>query len=176
MIMSENSVSVPRAVNEPVKEYLPGSPEREELKTALDEIYSNVKEIPMFIGGKEVRSNKILPVYPPHKIGHKIGEYHQGSAEHVNMAIGAALAARESWANMCWKQRAAIFLRAASLLAGPYRAKINAATMIGQSKTVHQAEIDSACEIIDFLRFNVQFMEEIYNRQPDSSKNVWNRI
>jgi 1-pyrroline-5-carboxylate dehydrogenase len=101
---------------------------------------------------------------------------YQGSAEHVNMAIGAALAARESWANMCWKHRASIFLKAASLLAGPYRAKINAATMIGQSKTVHQAEIDAACEIIDFLRFNVQYMEEIYNKQPESSEHIWNRI
>ena len=174
--MSENTVFVPRAVNEPVKEYLPDSPERVDLEKALYEIYFNVKEIPMFIGGNEVKSDKILPVYPPHKISHKIGEYHQGSAEHVNMAIEAALAARESWANMCWKERASIFLKAASLLAGPYRAKINAATMIGQSKTVHQAEIDAACEIIDFLRFNVQYMEEIYNKQPESSEHVWNRI
>lgn len=174
--MSENIVFIPRAVNEPIKEYLPGSPERVDLIKALDEIYSNVKEIPMFIGGKEVTSDKILPIYPPHKINHKIGEYHQGSVEHVNMAIEAALAARESWANMRWKQRASIFLKAASLLAGPYRAKINAATMVGQSKTVHQAEIDSACEIIDFLRFNVQYMEEIYNKQPESSEHVWNRV
>ena len=174
--MSKNTICIPRAVNEPVKEYLPGSPEREDIKKALNEIYSDVKEIPMFIGGKEVTSDKILPIYPPHKISHKIGEYYQGSAEHVNMAIGAALAARESWANMCWKHRASIFLKAASLLAGPYRAKINAATMIGQSKTVHQAEIDAACEIIDFLRFNVQYMEEIYNKQPESSEHIWNRI
>ena len=174
--MSKNTICIPRAVNEPVKEYLPGSPEREDIKKALDEIYSDVKEIPMFIGGKEVTSDKILPIYPPHMISHKIGEYYQGSAEHVNMAIGAALAARESWANMCWKHRASIFLKAASLLAGPYRAKINAATMIGQSKTVHQAEIDAACEIIDFLRFNVQYMEEIYNKQPESSEHIWNRI
>lgn len=174
--MPAHTVFVPRAVNEPVKEYRPGSPERVELEKAMDEVYSNVKEIPMFIGGKKVRSDKIIPIYPPHKISHKIGEYHQGSAEHVEMAIGAALNARKSWANTGWKQRASIFLRAASLLAGPYRAKINAATMIGQSKTVHQAEIDSACEIIDFLRFNVQYMEEIYHKQPASSENVWNRI
>ncbi len=174
--MSKNTICIPRAVNEPVKEYLPGSPEREDIKKALEKIYSDVKEIPMFIGGKEVTSDKILPIYPPHKISHKIGEYYQGSAEHVNMAIEAALAARESWANMCWKHRASIFLKAASLLAGPYRAKINAATMIGQSKTVHQAEIDAACEIIDFLRFNVQYMEEIYNKQPESSEHIWNRI
>ncbi|MCK4852892.1 MAG: L-glutamate gamma-semialdehyde dehydrogenase, partial [Bacteroidales bacterium] len=174
--MSENIVFVPRAKNEPVKGYLPGSPEREEIIKAVDEVYSNVKGIPMFIGGKEVKSDKIIPIVPPHKINHKIGEYYQGSAEHVNMAIDAALAARASWAGMCWKQRASIFLKAASLLAGPYRAKINAATMIGQSKTVHQAEIDAACEIIDFLRFNVQYMEEIYNNQPESSEHVWNRI
>ena len=174
--MSENTVFAPRAVNEPIKEYRTGSPEREALKKALDEVYSTVKEIPMFIGGKEVKSDRILPIYPPHKIGHKIGKYHQGSAEHVNMAIEAALSARESWASLCWRQRASIFLKAASLLAGPYRAKINAATMIGQSKTVHQAEIDSACEIIDFLRFNVQFMEEIYNNQPASSEHEWNRF
>jgi 1-pyrroline-5-carboxylate dehydrogenase len=174
--MSEKIVFVPRAKNEPVKEYRPGSPEREELKKALDEVYSNVREIPMFIGGKEVKSDKVMPIYPPHKLTHKIGEYCQGNATHVNMAIDAALAAREAWANMCWKQRASIFLKAASLLAGPYRAKINAATMIGQSKTIHQAEIDAACEIIDFLRFNVQYMEEIYNNQPESSEHVWNRI
>ncbi|KPL15872.1 MAG: 1-pyrroline-5-carboxylate dehydrogenase [Bacteroides sp. SM23_62] len=174
--MLKNTLFVPRAVNEPVKEYLSGSPERDALKRALDEVYSNVREIPMFIGGKEVKSNKILPIYPPHKISHKIGEYHQGSAGHVNMAIEAALAARESWASLCWKHRASIFLKAASLLAGPYRAKINAATMIGQSKTVQQAEIDSACEIIDFLRFNVQYMEEIYNNQPESTEHEWNRI
>ncbi len=174
--MSENIVFAPRAKNEPVKGYLPGSPEREEIIKAVDEVYSNVKGIPMFIGGKEVKSDKIIPIVPPHKINHKIGEYYQGSAEHVNMAIDAALSARASWAGMCWKQRASIFLKAASLLAGPYRAKINAATMIGQSKTVHQAEIDAACEIIDFLRFNVQYMEEIYNNQPESSEHVWNRI
>jgi 1-pyrroline-5-carboxylate dehydrogenase len=175
-VMSSNTVFVPRATNEPVKEYRPGSPEREELVKAIDEVYSQVREIPMFIGGKEVRSDHILPIYPPHKISHKIGEYHQGSALHVDRAIEAAMAARESWAGLCWKERASIFLKAASLLAGPYRARINAATMIGQSKTVHQAEIDAACEIIDFLRFNVQYMEEIYNNQPASSAHVWNRI
>ena len=132
--MSENVIFVPKARNEPIKEYLPGSHEREEIKKALDEVYSNVREIPMFIGGKEVKSDRVIPIYPPHKLSHKIGEYYQGNAQHVNMAIEAALAARESWVNMCWKQRASIFLKAASLLAGPYRAKINAATMIGQSK------------------------------------------
>lgn len=174
--MLKNNVFIPRPVNEPVKEYRPGSPEREELEKALDEVYAHVKEIPMFIGGKEVRSDNVLPICPPHKHNHRIGEYHQGSAGHVEMAIEAALDARESWANLCWKQRASIFLKAASLLSGPYRSKINAATMVGQSKTVHQAEIDAACEIIDFLRFNVHYMEEIYNYQPESAEHVWNRV
>jgi 1-pyrroline-5-carboxylate dehydrogenase len=174
--MSESTVFVPKAINEPVKEYRPGSPEREELKSALDEAYSEIIEIPMFIGGKEVKSDKSIPVYPPHKLDHQVGTYYQGNAGHVNIAIEAAMAAREDWANLCWKHRASIFLKAASLIAGPYRAKINAATMIGQSKTAQQAEIDSACEIIDFLRYNVQYMEEIYNNQPDSSEHVWNRL
>ncbi|MFC2098909.1 L-glutamate gamma-semialdehyde dehydrogenase, partial [Bacteroidota bacterium] len=156
--------------------YKPGSPERNELQAAIDEAYSKEIEIPMFIGGKEVKSDKAIPIFPPHKLDHRIGTYYQGNAEHVSMAIEAALAARESWVNLCWKHRASIFLKAASLIAGPYRARINAATMIGQSKTAHQAEIDAACEIIDFLRFNVQYMEEIYNNQPESSEHVWNRL
>jgi 1-pyrroline-5-carboxylate dehydrogenase len=174
--MSDKTVFVPRAVNEPILEYRPGSPEREELQKALDEAYSKIVEIPMFIGGREIKSGKKVPVFPPHRINHQIGYYYQGNAEHVQMAIEAALSARVGWANLCWKQRASIFLKAASLLSGPYRAKINATTMIGQSKTVHQAEIDSACEIIDFLRFNVQYMEEIYNNQPDSAEHEWNRM
>jgi len=174
--MPDNFVFVPRAINEPVLDYRPGSPERVELKKALDEVYSKIIEIPMFIGGKEVKSDKKVPVYPPHNLKHQIGAYYQGNAEHVKLAIEAALAAREKWANLCWKHRASIFLKAASLIAGPYRAKINAATMVGQSKTIHQAEIDSACEIIDFLRFNVQYMEEIYNNQPDSTEHEWNRM
>ncbi len=174
--MSDKTVFVPEARNEPVKDYKPGSPEREELKKVLEENYSKVIEIPMFIGGKEVKSDNKIPVYPPHKLDHKIADYYQGNAEHVSMAIDAALKAREDWAGLCWKHRASIFLKAASLIAGPYRAKINAATMIGQSKTAHQAEIDSACEIIDFLRFNVQYMEEIYNNQPESSEHVWNSL
>jgi len=174
--MSEKNVFIPKAVNEPVKDYKPGSPERQELQRAIDEAYSEIIEIPMFIGGKEVKSDKKIPIHPPHKLNHKIADYYQGNGEHVAMAIEAALAARENWANLCWKHRASIFLKAASLIAGPYRAKINAASMIGQSKTAHQAEIDAACEMIDFLRYNVQFMEEIYNNQPDSSEHVWNRL
>ena len=167
---------MPTARNEPVLDYRPGSPEREEVQKALDEAYSKVIEIPMFIGGSEVRSGREIPVYPPHRIKHRIGTYYQGNADHVRLAVEAALAARESWANLHWEQRASVFLKAASLISGPYRAKINAATMIGQSKTVHQAEIDSACEVIDFLRFNVQFMEEIYHHQPDSAEHEWNRM
>jgi len=174
--MSEKTVFVPKAENEPVKDYRPGSPEREEIIKAIDEIYSQEVEIPILIGGKAVTSDRKVPVYPPHKTSHLIGNYYLGSKEHVEMAIEAAMAAREKWVMMDWKQRAAIFLKAAGLIAGPYRAKINAATMVAQSKTVHQAEIDSACEVIDFLRFNVQYMEEIYNNQPDSSRDIWNRL
>ncbi len=174
--MSNKTVLVPGAVNEPVREYRPGSPEREELKRALDNAYSKVIDIPMFIGGNEIRTENKIPVFPPHNLDHQIGNYYQGDAHHVNLAIDAALSARENWAEMDWKHRASIFLKAASLIAGPYRAKINAATMIGQSKTCYQAEIDSACEIVDFLRFNVQYMEEIYNNQPESSEHVWNRL
>jgi 1-pyrroline-5-carboxylate dehydrogenase len=174
--MSDENVFVPQARNEPILEYRPGSPERGELQKALDEAYSKIIEIPMFIGGREVRSGKQNPVFPPHRITHRIGTYYQGDAGHVKLAVEAALAAREGWVNLPWEQRASVFLRAASLISGPYRAKINAATMIGQSKTVHQAEIDSACEIIDFLRFNVQYMEEIYRNQPESAEHEWNRI
>ncbi len=176
MAMSEKTVFVPGAVNEPVKEYRPGSPERAEIKKALDEVYSGIVDIPMYIGGKALRSDKKVPVYPPHRTNHLIGHYYLGGRDHVAMAIEAALDAREKWAKTDWRVRAAVFLKAASLIAGPYRARINAATMVGQSKTVHQAEIDSACEIIDFLRFNVQYMEEIHNCQPASTGHVWNRL
>ena len=174
--MSVKTVFVPRAENEPVKEFRPGSPEREEITRAIEDIYSRVVEIPMYIGGKALTSDRKVPVYPPHMTGHLIGNYYLGGKEHVEMAVEAALAAREKWVAMDWKQRASIFLKAAGLIAGPYRAKINAATMVGQSKTVHQAEIDAACEVIDFLRFNVQYMEEIYNNQPDSPRDEWNRL
>ena len=174
--MTEKTVFVPRAENEAVKDYRPGSPERGEIVKAIEEIYANVVEIPMYIGSEEIKSERKVPVYPPHKTSHLIGNYYLGSKEHVEMAIEAALEAREDWIRMGWKQRAAIFLKAAGLIAGPYRAKVNAATMAGQSKTVHQAEIDSACEVIDFLRFNVQYMEEIYNNQPVSSRDVWNHL
>ena len=167
---------VPKPINEPVKTYVPGSPERIELQRTLQELKSQQVDIPMYIGGEEVRTNNTKPLTPPHQHQHVLGYFHEGDASHVQQAIEAALAAREAWANMPWQSRAAIFLKAADLLAGPFRARMNAATMLGQSKNVYQAEIDSACELIDFLRFNAAFMTEIYAQQPESSPGVWNRL
>jgi len=174
--MSQRIFHVPEAVNEPVRSYAPGTPEREALKRAIEEARSKEIEIPMFIGGKEIKSGNLVAIRPPHDFKHVLGHYHQGDADHVKMAIEAALAAKEKWADMSWQTRASIFLKTASLLAGPYRDKINAATMLGQSKTVFQAEIDSACESIDFFRFNVQYMADIYSHQPQSDSNTWNRL
>ncbi|HWB64566.1 MAG TPA: L-glutamate gamma-semialdehyde dehydrogenase [Chitinophagales bacterium] len=173
--MATGFFKVPVAHNEPVKAYQPGSPERVELQKKLAEMRAEVRDIPMFIGGKEVTDGKKLPVNPPHDHQHVLGYYYKSEKQHVTQAIEAALAARENWVNMAWEQRAAIFLKAAELMAGPYRAEMNAATMLGQSKSVSQAEIDSACEIIDFLRFNVQYMSEIYAMQPQSNPGIWNR-
>lgn len=168
---------VPQAVNEPVLDYAPGSSERKKLKAALAEARSQVLDIPMYIGGQEVRTGNTANIFPPHDLAHQIGFYHKGEREHLEQAIHAALAARDQWERTPWEQRAAIFLKAADLLAGPYRYKINAATMLAQSKNAYQAEIDSACEMIDFLRFNVQYMTEIYNEQPSAnSKTIWNRL
>lgn len=174
--MSNAIYKVPVAVNEPILNYAPKSKEREELKKALAEGRSKVIDIPMIIGGKEIRTDKKGKLNPPHDHTHLLANYSIGDASHVNMAIDAAMKAKHDWSVMEWEQRLAIFLKAAELLAGPYRAKINAATMLGQSKNAFQAEIDSACEMIDFLRFNVQYAYEIYNQQPVSSKGVWNRI
>ncbi|HDR68678.1 MAG TPA: L-glutamate gamma-semialdehyde dehydrogenase [Bacteroidaceae bacterium] len=174
--MPKGIFSVPRAKNEPVKDYAPGSPERAQLKNTIDHYRSQVMDIPMIINGKEVRTENRVPIHPPHDRKHILGHYHKGDAGHVQMAIKAALDARERWTGMSWEHRASIFLKAAELLAGPYRMKINATTMLGQSKNVFQAEIDSACELIDFLRFNIQFMTEIYASQPDSDEQSWNRI
>ena len=174
--MSKGIFKVPQPVNEPVKSYAPGSPERAELKAALEKGRSQQIEIPQYIGGEEIFTDKKHPVSPPHDHQHVLGYFHEGAASHVSMAIEAALGAREAWANLAWEQRAAVFLRAADLIAGPYRAKINAATMLGQSKSAYQAEIDSACEFIDFLRFNVKYMTDLYEQQPDSSPGVWNRL
>ena len=174
--MSTGFFSIPKAVNEPVKSYAPGSPERKELQAMLSHLRSQVVDVPMYIGGKEVRSGKLGSLNPPHDHKHLLGNFHKGDKSHVKQAIEAAMAAKEAWSNLSWENRASIFLKAAELLAGPYRAKLNAATMLGQSKNAYQAEIDSACELIDFLRFNVQYMCEIYAQQPISSPGIWNRV
>ena len=174
--MYSNLESVPKAYNEPVLSYKPGSPERAEIKATLKKLKSEEMEIPMFIDGKPVTTKEKVAIHPPHELKHTLGYYYKGDASHVNMAIDAALKARKIWHNMPWEQRAAIFLRVADLISGPYRAKINAATMLAQSKTVFQAEIDAACELADFFRFNVQYMAEIYSQQPNSSKGIWNRL
>lgn len=167
---------VPLPYNETVKSYAPGTPERTAIKAMLQEMRSQEIDIPMVIGGERVRTENKIRIHPPHEISHTLGHFYQGGAEHVNMAIDAALAARKRWQSLEWQDRAAIFLKAADLISGPYRAKINAATMLGQSKTVHQAEIDSACELADFLRFNVHFMSQIYDEQPRSEHGIWNRM
>ena len=146
------------AYNEPVLSYAPGSAERAELKKTLSEMRNQRVDVPMYIGGLQVRSNDLQPLSPPHDHQHILGHYHKGQAAHVQQAIDAALAARARWSNMPWEDRAAIFLKAADLLAGPWRARMNAATMLGQSKNAYQAEIDSACELIDFWRFNVAYI------------------
>ncbi len=162
--------------NEPVLSYAPGSPERAALKQQLAAFKAVELDIPMYIGGKEVRTGKTVDIRPPHEIKHKLGHFHAGDAGHVKDAINAALAAREQWADTPWEQRAAVFLKAAELLATKYRAHTNAATMLGQSKNAYQAEIDSACELIDFLRFNVHYLTDIYRQQPVSSPGVHNRL
>jgi len=174
--MPKGIYNVPVAINEPIKNYAPGSAERIELQAMLKELRSKEIDIPMYIGGKEVRSESKIRLAPPHDHKHTLGHFHKSDKNHVQLAIDAALAAKDKWANLAWEQRASIFLKAAELIAGPYRAKLNAATMLGQSKSAFQAEIDSACEIIDFLRFNVQFMTEIYAEQPVSGPGIWNRI
>ena len=167
---------VPTPINEPVKGYAPGSPERAELKRELTRLKQFERDIPMHIGGKEVRTGQTKAIHPPHDHQHVLGHFHEGNASHVSQAIDAALAARPAWSSLSWEHRAAIFLKAAELLAGPYRARLNAATMLGQSKNAFQAEIDAACELIDFFRFNVRFMQEIYQQQPESAPGMWNRL
>lgn len=174
--MSTGFFHVPVPKNEPVLTYAPGTKERASLKQALADARATVVDVPMYIGAEEVRSGNKKPLNPPHDHKHLLGHFHEGDKSHVEQAINAALAAKELWAGLSWENRASIFLKAADLLAGPYRNKINAATMLGQSKNAFQAEIDSACELIDFLRFNVYFMTEIYNDQPQSSPGVWNRM
>lgn len=172
--MSKGFFNIPIARNEPIKSYAPGSPERIELKKMLEDFRSVELELPMIIGGKEITTDRRVRISPPHDIKHTLGYYYQGDASHVQMAIDAAMIAREQWNQMPWHHRAAIFLKAADLLAGPYRAKINAATMLGQSKNAFQAEIDAACEMADFFRFGVRCMTDIYKMQPESSAGIWN--
>ncbi len=168
--------SYPMPVNEPILNYAPGSNERKQLKKVLSELKNTQVDIPMYIGGEEVRTGKKTEMHPPHEIAHTLGYFHEGNAEHIHKAIDAALSAREAWAAMPWEERAHIFLKAADLMAGKYRYHMNATTMLGQSKSAFQAEIDSACELIDFLRFNVHFLSEIYKTQPNNAPGMHNRL
>lgn len=175
--MLKGFFNVPAPINEPVYSYAPGSKERALLREAIIEARAQEIDVPMYIGSAEVRTTKKVKLTPPHDHQHVLGYYSQGTKEHITAAIDAALAAKESWAALAWEQRAAIFLKAAELISTKYRYKLNAATMLGQSKNPYQAEIDAACEIIDFLRFNVKYMSEIYQQQPPAnSKGVWNRV
>lgn len=174
--MSFGTFYYPMPVNEPVKSYAPGSPERDEQLKVLSELKKKEIDIPQYIGGRAVRSGDKRPINPPHERAHLLGHYHAGEAKHVQMAIDAALKAKLNWEAMPWEDRAAIFLKAADLLATKYRYHINGTTMLGQSKNVYQAEIDSACELIDFLRFNVHFLSEIYRQQPISAPGMHNRM
>ncbi len=174
--MGKGFFQVPTAYNEPIKSYAPGTSEREEVLQQYDAYYNGNVDVPLYIGTEEIRTGNTQTMSPPHEHAHVVGQYHVADKKHVEQAISNGLEAREKWANLTWEQRAAIFLKAADLVAGPYRAKINAATMIAQSKTIHQAEIDAACEYIDFLRFNVEYMSQIYNEQPESSDGIWNRV
>lgn len=168
--------NTPTPVNEPVLSYAPNSPERQRLQAALAEARAQVVDVPMYIGREKVYTDTKITLRPPHDHQHILGYASEGNGNHVKQAIAAALKARTAWANMPWEHRASIFLKAADLIAGPYRAKLNAATMLGQSKNAYQAEIDAACELIDFLRFNVAYLQEIYSEQPASSPGVWNRL
>ncbi|MGM1055382.1 MAG: L-glutamate gamma-semialdehyde dehydrogenase [Bacteroidota bacterium] len=174
--MGKGFFQVPTAVNEPIKTYAPGTPEREEVLLTYKDMYNTKMEVPLYIGSEEIKTGDTETMHPPHDHKHDLGIYHTAKKKHITQAISTALEARTAWADLEWEQRAAVFLKAADLIAGPYRARINAATMIGQSKTIFQAEIDAACELIDFLRFNVEYMAQIYEEQPESSEGVWNRL
>ena len=174
--MPKGFFHVPKAVNEPVKSYAPNSPEKAAVLAAYKKMWNETIDVPNYIGSEEIRTGNTKNMTAPHDHQHVVGTYHIAEKKHVEKAIAAALEARKKWANIAWEQRAAIFLKAAELIAGPYRARINAATMIAQSKTIYQAEIDASCELIDFLRYNVEFMTQIYNDQPKSISDVWNRV
>lgn len=174
--MSNAFYSVPVAINEPVKSYAPGSIERETLLNEYSRMYNGHVDVPMYIGDKQVFTDNKKKLSPPHDHAHTIGTSNYGTEKEVRQAIDAAMEARKKWANMSWEHRASIFLKAADLLAGPFRAKLNAATMLAQSKNVMQAEIDAACELIDFFRFNVQYMSQLYKEQPEYLPGMWNRL
>ena len=174
--MSKGVFNVPIATNEPVKSYIKGSKERVELLNTYKEMYNSNLNIPLYIGGKEIFTNNKQNITPPHDHKHIIGCYSVAEEKHIEDAIDCALKAKEKWSNLPWNHRVAIFLKAAELLAGPYRAKLNAATMIAQSKNVFQAEIDAACELIDFFKFNAEYVTKIYSEQPESAPGVWNRL
>jgi 1-pyrroline-5-carboxylate dehydrogenase len=174
--MSKGFFHVPKAVNEPVKSYAPNSPEKTAVLAAYKKMWNETIDVPMYIGSEQVRTGNTQNMSAPHDHQHIVGTYHLAEKKHIDDAIAAALEARKTWSQMPWEHRAAIFLKAAELIAGPYRARINAATMIAQSKTIFQAEIDASCELIDFLRYNVEFMTQIYNDQPKSVSDIWNRV
>jgi 1-pyrroline-5-carboxylate dehydrogenase len=174
--MARGFFDVPKAINEPVKSYAPNSPEKKELLTTYQNMYTSFEDIPMYINGNEIRTESTKNITPPHNHKHIVGKYHLAEKQHIETAIETALSNREKWSSISWTERASIFLKAAELLAGPYRAKMNAATMIAQSKNVHQAEIDAACEMVDFFRFNVQYMTDIFKDQPESAPGIWNRV
>lgn len=174
--MSKGFFNVPNAVNEPVKSYAPNSPEKAAVLAAYKKMWNETIDVPMYIGSEQVRTGNTQTMSAPHDHQHIVGTYHVAEKKHIESAIAAALEARKTWSQMPWEHRAAIFLKAAELIAGPYRARINAATMIAQSKTIFQAEIDASCELIDFLRYNVEFMTQIYNDQPKSISDVWNKV
>lgn len=174
--MPKGFFHVPTPVNEPVKSYAPNSPEKAAVLAAYKKMWQETIDVPNYIGSEEIRTGNTRTMTAPHDHQHVVGTYHLAEKAHIEQAIAAALEARKKWAALAWEQRAAIFLKAAELIAGPYRARINAATMIAQSKTIFQAEIDASCELIDFLRYNVAFMTQIYNDQPKSVSDVWNRV
>ncbi len=174
--MSHGTYRTPTPANEPVRDYAPGSPERASVKAELDRMAGERVEVPLIIGGEEVRTGDTAPIVMPHDHGHELGTFHRASAEHVQQAIEAASAAKAQWAASPWEDRAAVFLKAADLLEHRWRDRINASTMLNQSKTIHQAEIDAACELIDFFRFNVHYMERLYGEQPESAPGMWNRL
>jgi 1-pyrroline-5-carboxylate dehydrogenase len=174
--MLKGFFNVPKAVNEPVKGYAPNSLEKSAVQAAYTKLWNSKIDVPLYIGSEEIRTGNTKNMTAPHDHKHIVGTYHLAEKAHIEKAIANALESRTAWANMAWEQRAAIFLKAAELIAGPYRARINAATMIAQSKNIHQAEIDASCEFIDFLRFNVEFMTQIYSDQPKSNSDMWNRL